>query len=729
MIKYLTLTFFIIIGCFHIRTINKNSKHHKPYSFYNFASLNSINNMIYNKKNPPDAKKIPKELIIHGHKRVDNYYWLNDKENPEVIKYLKEENKYTGEALKDTKLLQKKLYNEITSRIKHDDMSVPYQKKGYYYYTRFEANKEYPIYCRKKETLENQEEIMLDVNELVKEHSYYDVMGLSLSPDKKLLAFGVDEIGRRNYTIYVKNLDKKIIIKTDITNTTGTATWANDNKTIFYVKKNEITLRPFQIYKTEVISNDKNQVLVYEEKDEIYSTFVYKTKSDKYIVISSHSTLSDEYQILDANNPESMFRIFHPREKNLEYSISHIGDKFYIKTNYEAENFRIMETSEKTTNKKYWTEVIPHRSDVLIESIDVFNNFLVIGERVNAQQKLRIMNLKDSSDHYIRIDEEAYSIYTSINPELDTDILRFGFNSLTTPSSIFDYNMISKEKVLLKQQEIIGDFNPKNYRSKRLFAIAEDGEEIPISLVYHKNVNPQNKNPLLLYGYGSYGYTIDPHFSVARLSLLDRGFIYAIAHIRGGEIKGRRWYEDGKMLQKKNTFSDFIACAKFLINEHYTSNEKLYAIGGSAGGLLMGAVVNMAPELFNGIVASVPFVDVVTTMLDENIPLTTGEYDEWGNPNIKEYYDYMLSYSPYDNVEAKNYPSMLVTTGLYDSQVQYWEPAKWVAKLRDMKTDDHILLLYTDMESGHSGTTGRFKIYKDTAIEYAFLFMLEGIKE
>lgn len=677
----------------------------------------------------PQAEKKPKALMHHNHTRIDNYYWLNEKENEEVIEYLNSENSYLNQYMSDTVEFQDKLFLEMTGKLKQDDASVPYIKKGYYYYTRYEPNKEYPIYCRKEGSLDNKEQIILNVNELAKGKSYYDVKGLSISPNNLCIAFGVDLVGRRLYKIYTKNLETEVITETTIDNCTGSITWSNDNKTVFYTKKDTETLRSCQILRKNIFDDSSIEHLVFEEKDETFITSVNKTKSEKYIIIGSHSTVSDEFRIIPANDPLGKFKIFQSRERDFEYGIYHYNNKFYINTNWNAANFRLMETSEDCTEKENWKEVIPHRNDVLIEGVSIFSNHLVITERGNAQLKIRIIDQKDQSDHYIDVDEEAYSIYVSVNPEFNTSILRFGYYSMTTPVSIFDYNMDDRSKKLLKVQEVLGDFDKSNYRSKRFFAKTNDGEEVPISMVYHKNTELNHENPLLLYGYGSYGNTIDPYFSIARLSLLDRGFIFAIAHIRGGEIRGRKWYEDGKMLNKINTFDDFITCSNYLIDKKYTSPDKLYAMGGSAGGLLLGAVINMAPQLFKGIVAAVPFVDVLTTMLDPSIPLTTGEYDEWGNPEIKKYYDYILKYSPYDNIKPMKYPAMMVTAGLHDSQVQYWEPAKWVAKLRELKTDDNPLLLYTDMDSGHGGTTGRFKPYKDTALEYAFLLKLEGITE
>ena len=671
----------------------------------------------------PIAEKIKKELSLHGDTRIDNYYWLNDRDGPKVIEYLEAENSYREKVMAHAAGLQEKLYEEIVGRINKTDLSVPYFLNGYFYYTRYEEGMEYPLHCRKKESLQNEEEIMLNVNDMANGHEYYHVAGLSVSPDNKILAFGVDTFSRRQYTIYFKELVTGDILKDKIPNTTGYVPWANDNKTVYYTVKDE-TLRPYKIYSHKLgleISMDKE---VYHETDNTFNAFIYKTKSRKYLMIGSSSTLSDEYRFLDADTPDGEFTIIQPRERNLEYSVSHFNDKFYIRTNLDAVNFRLMETQASEPSKENWKELIPHRDDVLLEGVDIFRDFMVLEERKEGLNRIRVIRWDGGSDYYIDFGEPTYLAYVSQNPEFDTDSLRYGYTSLTTPNSVYDFNMITREKTLMKQQEVVGDFNPENYMTERLYAKADDGVKVPISLVYRKGMKKEGKNPLLLYGYGSYGASMDAYFSSPRLSLLDRGFIFAIAHVRGGEEMGRQWYDDGKLLKKKNTFTDFINCAEHLIAEKYTSSGNLYAMGGSAGGLLVGAVINMRPDLFKGVVAQVPFVDVVTTMLDESIPLTTGEFDEWGNPNEKEYYDYMLSYSPYDNVEAKDYPALLVTTGLHDSQVQYWEPAKWVAKLREMKTDDNILILYCNMEVGHGGASGRFERYKETAMEYAFLLDL-----
>lgn len=678
---------------------------------------------------PPVAQKIKKELTIHGDTRIDNYFWLRERENPKVIEYLNAENAYTDSVMAHTKDFQTKIFDEIVGRIKKDDSSVPYKENGYFYYSRYEKNGEYPIYCRKKDNLDAEEEIMLNVNEMAKGYSFYQIGGYQVSEDNKILAYSADTVSRRKYTIYFKDLTTDELLPDKIAITTGGITWANDNKTVYYTTKDPETLRSDKIYKHTLGTEQSEDKLVFEEKDETFSTFVYKSKSKKYLIIGSSSTLSTEYRYASADEAKPVFKVFQPREKDLEYHISHFEGKFYVRTNWNAKNFRLMETPIDKTSKENWKEIIPNRDDVLLEGIDVFKNYLVLSERKNGLTELRIVNQTDKSEYYLDFGEETYSAWTSTNLDFDTDILRYGYTSLTTPNSTFDYNMQTKEKTLLKQQEVLGDFSPDNYEAKRLWATAEDGTKIPISLVYKKGVKLDGNNPLLQYAYGSYGYSMDSYFSPVRLSLLDRGFVYAIAHVRGGEEMGRYWYEDGKLLKKKNTFTDFIACSEYLIKEKYTNKDKLFAMGGSAGGLLMGAIANMRPGLYKGIVAQVPWVDVVTTMLDSSIPLTTSEYDEWGNPNEKVYYDYMLSYSPYDQVKAQNYPNMLVTTGLHDSQVQYFEPTKWVAKLRAMKTNDNLLLLTINMDTGHGGASGRFDRYKETALEYVFMFDLLGIKK
>ena len=679
----------------------------------------------------PSADKIAKNLEMHGDVRDDSYYWLNNRENSEVIDYLERENAYYDEVTKHTKAFQTALFEEMKSRIKEDDASVPYFYNGYYYITRYETGKDYPIYARKKGSLDAEEEVMFNVNDMAEGHSYYNLNGINVSPDNKWVAFGVDTVSRRKYTIHIKNLETGAIEKENIPLTTGGSTWANDSETLFYTKKDEQTLRSDKIYKHRKGTSSSTDTLIFTEKDETFGTFVYKTKSEKFLVIGSYSTLTSEYQILDANTPDGDFTVFQPRTRGLEYSIAHFENDFYIVTNLNnASNFKLMKTEDTKTTMDNWVEVIPHRDDVYLEDIDIFKDYLVVSERENGLNKIHIQRWDGTEDYYLPFSSETYTASPTQNIEFDTKILRYAYNSLGTPASVVDFNMETREKEVKKQAEVLGGkFDKDNYEEKRVWATAEDGTKIPVSMIYRKGLKMDGTNPVLQYGYGSYGATIDPYFSTVRLSLLDRGFVFAIAHVRGGQYLGRQWYENGKLLTKKNTFTDFIDVSKFLIAEGYTSPEHLYAQGGSAGGLLMGAVVNMAPELYNGVIAAVPFVDVVTTMLDDTIPLTTGEYDEWGNPNEKEYYDYMKSYSPYDNVKAQNYPNMFVTTGLHDSQVQYWEPAKWVAKLRELKTDDNVLLLNTDMEAGHGGASGRFEGLKEVAKKYAFFLDLEGKTE
>lgn len=680
------------------------------------------------KMEAPQAAKKEKKLTIHGDTRIDPYYWLRERDNPEVIAYLDAENAYREEVMKDSEGLQESLFQEIIGRIKQTDESVPYKRNGYFYYVRYEEGQEYPIYCRKKGSLEAEEEVIVNVNLMAVGHSYYDVGGVSISPDNRYAVLGIDTVSRRNYTLMIKDLETGNMLDDLIPLTTGGASWANDNKSIFYTRKDEVTLRSMAIYRHTMGSDASSDVLVYEEKDETFDTHVYKSKSKQYMIIVSSSTLSTEYRVLPADDPYGDFTIVQPRERGLEYDIAHFGDYFYIITNLDAVNFRLMKTAVTMGARENWEEVIAHREEVFLEGIEIFSDYLVVNERKEGLNHLRVIRWSDGSEHYVEMGEEVYTAWISTNLDFDSKLLRYAYSSLTTPVSTFDYQLDSKEKTLLKQDEVLGDFVSSNYETKRLYAVADDGKKIPMSIVYRKGLELNGANPTLIYGYGSYGHTMDPFFSSPRLSLLDRGFVFALAHIRGSQILGRPWYEDGKLLKKMNTFTDFNACAEHLISEKYTSAENLYAMGGSAGGLLMGAIINLQPELYKGVIAAVPFVDVVTTMLDDDIPLTTSEYDEWGNPNKEEYYRYMLSYSPYDQVEKKSYPNLLVTTGLHDSQVQYWEPAKWVARLRDMKTDDNLLLMYCNMDTGHGGASGRFEKYKETAMEYAFLLKLAGIQ-
>ena len=677
-----------------------------------------------NQMNPPIAQKILVTLTTAGHDRIDNYFWLRERDDPQAIAYLKAENDYTRSVMQDTETFQERLFTEITSRIRQDDQSVPYFKNGYFYYSRYEQGGEYPIYYRRKETMEAPEEVMLNGNSMAKGHAYFHIGGYEVSPDNHLIAYCVDTVGRRIYTTMFLDLQTGNSIGAIISGTTDDTAWANDNKTLFYTLKNPETLRSEKIM-AHVLNGDQPDRLVHHEEDEAYDLSAYRSKSDRMIIILAQSNTSTEYRFLDTANPTGTFRVVQPREKGLEYQLAHYRNKFYIVTNYQAKNFRLVETTVDRPLKENWKEVIPHRDDVLLEEIEIFNDFLVVAERKNGLTQLRIRPM-NGKEHYLDFGEEVYTANIAYNPSFDTGLLRFSYSSLTTPNSTLDYNMRTREKTLLKQQEIIGGFNPEEYIAKRLYATAQDGKKIPVSLVHRKDTKPDEHTPLLLYGYGSYGYTIDTRFSVSRISLLDRGFVFAIAHVRGGQALGREWYDDGKLLNKRNTFTDFIACAEYLIAAKYTDTEHLCAMGGSAGGLLMGAVVNMRPDLFKAVIAQVPFVDVITTMSDKTIPLTTGEYDEWGNPDDETYLQYIMSYSPYDNVTAQTYPNMLVTTGLHDSQVQYWEPAKWVAKLREVKTGDNLLLLHTNMDAGHGGASGRFEQYRETALEYTFLCKILG---
>ncbi|MCE7064715.1 S9 family peptidase [Dyadobacter sp. CY326] len=683
---------------------------------------------------PPVAEKKDHETGMHGDKRNDEYYWMADffskgPDSNKVVDYLKAENAYTDQMMEGTKKFQEDLFAEMKGRIKEKDESVPVFSNGYWYYTRSEEGQQYFKYCRKKGTLEAKEEMLLDVDKLAEGHPYYSAVGFNISPDNKLLAYGVDTVSRRQYTIYIKNLETGELFKDAIFPASGGSEWGNDNKTLFYTATNPKTLLSEKIKRHTLGADSKKDVVVYAEKDNSNYIGVGKTKSEKYIIIASSATMSSEYRILDADKPEGEFAVFQPRIKDVLYDIEHHDDKFLIVTNKDALNFKLMETPLNKTGVENWKEVIPTRKDVLLEGIDVFKDFLVVTERKNGLLQLRIQNVKNKTEHYVDFGEPAYAAYASSNPEFNTTNLRYVYTSLTTPNSVYDYNMETKKKELKKRQEIVGGYDPEKYVTERLYAESRDGVKVPISVVYKKGTEKSEKTPLLLYAYGSYGNSMDASFSSTRLSLLDRGFIYAIAHVRGGQEMGRQWYEDGKLLKKKNTFFDFIDCAEYLIKQKYTSSAHLYAEGGSAGGLLMGAISNLRPELWRGIIADVPFVDVVTTMLDETIPLTTNEFDEWGNPKNKEYYTFMKTYSPYDNVEKKAYPNMLVTTGLHDSQVQYFEPAKWVARLRTHKTDKNVLLLKTNMEAGHGGASGRFEYLKEVALQFAFMFALEGIKE
>ena len=695
--------------------------------------------MIENKIKAPIAIKKPTNFEMHGDVRIDDYHWMRltdeqkdakepDEQTQEVLDYLNAENAFLEAEMAHTNDFQKDLFEEMKGRIKEDDSSVPYKSNGYFYITKYELGQQYPVYTRKKGSLEAEEEILFDVNVMAEGFDYYSLGGLSISPDNTKAIYGVDTVSRRQYILYIKDLVTGEILTESIENTTGGGVWANDNKTFFYTQKDPATLRSNKIYKHVLGTDVSEDVLIFEEKDETFGAFVTKSKSHKFLVIGSFSTLSTEYQILEADTPNGEFRIVQEREKDLEYSIAHFGEHFYVLTNKDgATNFKLMKTSIDTPSKENWEDVIPHRKDVLLEDISIFKEHLVLEERSNGLNLIRIKKWDNSEDYYLPFGEETYSAYVYSNPDFDTDVIRYGYNSMTTPSSVIDFNMTDRSKEVKKEQEVLGgQFDKDNYTSERVWVTARDGKKVAISVVRRKDTELNENTPFMLYAYGSYGHTIDAGFSTTRLSLLDRGFVFGIAHIRGSEYLGREWYEDGKLLTKMNTFTDFIDCSKHLIAEKYTSENHLYAMGGSAGGLLMGAIINMNPELYNGVVAAVPFVDVVSTMLDETIPLTTGEYDEWGNPNDKEYYDYIKAYSPYDNVKAIAYPNLLITTGLHDSQVQYWEPAKWIAKLREYSTSSNALMMHTDMETGHGGASGRFDSLKETARDYSFLLDLEG---
>ena len=672
---------------------------------------------------PPRAKRVPHKIVApHGHTRIDPYYWMREREDPEVIDYLKAENAYTKAVLKDTESLQKTLFTEIKDRIKQDDSSVPYRDKNYHYYRRFRTGESYPLYCRTKLGSKD-EAILFDVPSMAKGHKFYSLRPGGLSADESTAAFSIDTVGRRIRTIHFKNLKTGKLLDDKIEKVTGNLAWANDNRTVFYTGQDPKTLRSHRIYRHVLGTPVSEDVLVYEEKDETFNCYVYKTKSDRFIVIASGQTLSDEYRLIDADEPTKEARVFTPRRRKLEYGIEHFGDRFYVRTNKGAKNFRLMSTPVDKTGEEHWTEVIPGREDVYLSSIEVFKDYLVVVERRNALTRIRIRN-KEDEWHELNFGEPAYTARLGTNRQFDTEVLRFQYESLRTPDSTFDYNMRTREKTLLKEEPVLGGFDKDNYVTERLDATARDGTKVPISLVYRKGLAKDGQAPLFLYAYGSYGHSTNAGFWSPGLSLVDRGFVYAIAHVRGGQEHGRAWYEDGKLMKKKNTFYDFIDCAKHLVNEKYASPKKLFASGGSAGGLLIGAVANLQPELFRGLIADVPFVDVVTTMLDDTIPLTTGEYDEWGNPSESAAYDYMRSYSPYDQVAKKNYPDLLILAGLHDSQVQYWEPAKWAAKLRHEKSGKNPILLKTDMSAGHGGASGRFERYKKTALKFAFVLRL-----
>ncbi|PMB18134.1 S9 family peptidase [Fischerella thermalis] len=677
---------------------------------------------------PPVAEKRPQVLELHGDKRIDNYFWMRDHQDPKTIAYLEAENAYTQAMMQHTEALQQQLYEEMLSRIKETDLSVPYRKDEYYYYSRTEEGKAYPIYCRQKGSLDAPEEVLLDQNELAQGHDFFSIGVLQVSPNHQILAYSVDTIGSERYTLFFLDLNTRQLYPESISDTYFSLAWANDNQTVFYTKLDDAN-RPFQLFRHTLATDVNEDILIYHEPDDSYYLTVGKTRSQAYILLSLGSKITSEVHYLDANNPTGKFQLFHPRSTGVEYDIDHHNDYFYIVTNEQAINFKLMKTPVNSPSKENWQTVIPHREDVMLSGISLFANHLVIYERKDGLPIGRVQNLKTGEEHNITFPEPTYSFFEGSNPEFDTTTLRIHYTSLITPPSVFDYDMETNERELKKETEVLGGYDRTQYNSEKLMAPAPDGTQIPISIVYKKGIKKDGKNPLYLTGYGAYGANYPASFSSTRLSLLDRGIVFAIAHVRGGGEMGRKWYEDGKFLHKKNTFTDFIACAEYLISEGWTTSNALAISGGSAGGLLMGAVVNMRPDLFKVVVADVPFVDVVTTILDTSLPLSAMEWEEWGNPNDKVYYDYMKSYSPYDNVEAKDYPDMLITAGLNDARVKYWEPAKWTAKLRELKTDDNILLLKTNMGAGHSGASGRYESLKELAFEYAFVLDRLGVEK
>ena len=723
-LSLLIFIFTILFSCGDENTNNSTSSQDQPADQSEVKSEAVM---------PPVAKKVDHFMSKHGHKRNDTYYWLRDdtRTNKDVLDYLNAENSYTKASMAHTEALQQKLYEEMTERLEPNEESVPVFNKGYWYWSKYVAGKDYRIHLRKKEKMTAMEEVLLDQNERAEGHEYYSLASLSISPDQNLAAIAEDTVSRRQYQIRVKNLSDGSFYPDVIENTSGQIVWANDNKTFFYVKKDPQTLLPYQVYRHVLGSDPKTDVMVYEEKDNTFYTGIYKTRSEQFIGIVISSTMNSEARFIDANKPDSEAKVFLPREKDHRYFTDHINGYFIIQTDLDALNERILKVAEdKIGSKEHWQEIVAHQDDTLLQGIELFDNYFVSNERTQGIEQIRVRNYEGKIIQQIHFDEQAFNVSIGNNPDPASTQIRYNYSSLTTPDSVYEYSTEDQSSKLLKADKVLGDFDRNNYESKRIMVKARDGKEIPVSIVYRKDKFKQDgTNPLLNYGYGSYGFTRDPSFNISVLSLLDRGFVYAISHIRGSKMLGRQWYEDGKKFNKMNTFTDFIDSTKALIDLKYGDPARIYAQGGSAGGLLMGAVINLSPELYHGILSAVPFVDVMTTMLDESIPLTTGEYDEWGNPNQKDYYEYMLSYSPYDQIKAQNYPNMLVTTGLHDSQVQYWEPAKWVAKLRAMKTDNNLLLLDTDMEAGHGGKSGRYKRFLDRAKQYAFIMDLAGIKE
>lgn len=680
---------------------------------------------------PPKAARRPHPLVAHGETRDDPYYWLRDdsRKDPEVLGYLEAENAYTAAAMRPTEALQERLYAEMSERIQQDDESVPWHKGGYWYSVRHEHAKEYPIFLRRKGDPAAPAEVLLDANLAARGHAFYQVAGTEVSSDQRLLAFAEDTVSRRLYTVRIRDLATGELLADAIPGTSGDVAWANDNRTFFYVEKDPTTLLAFRVKRHRLGTDPASDPVVYEETDRTFSVSVDKTRSERWILVTSRSTLSTEVRLLPADQPEAAWRVFLPRERDHEYQVEDLGDRFFVRTNWKAPNFRLMEVAgDRTADRAAWHEVVPHREQAFVHSFLVFRDFLAIAERSDGLRRIRVKPLGSGSESLIASDEPSYVMFLGANPTQDGTVLRYTLTSLGTPTTTFDLDVRSGKRTLLKRDPI-GDFDPTRYETERIWVTARDGARVPVSLVHRRGLPRNGTAPLLQYGYGSYGFSSDPSFNPNLLSLLDRGFVYALAHVRGGQEMGRRWYEDGKLLKKKNTFFDFVDVTEALVAGGYAARDKVFAAGGSAGGLLVGAVVNLRPDLYRGVVAAVPFVDVVTTMLDESIPLTTGEFDEWGNPKDRRFYDYMLSYSPYDQVKAQAYPAMLVTTGLWDSQVQYYEPAKWVAKLRATKTDARPLLLKTNLQAGHGGKSGRFERLRDQALQYAFFLHLAGIDQ
>ncbi len=676
---------------------------------------------------PPKAMKQPHQMTIHGDTRTDDYYWMRDdnRQDQKIIDYLTAENKYTEQMLKPGEPLRDTLYEEMVGRMKQDDQSVPYTYNGYIYRTVYEAGKDFPIYQRKPVDGSSDWQVLVDGNERAKGHEYYQLGHFAISLDNKRIAIAEDTQGRRNYQISFKNIADNQWNNGVIENTSGNIVWANDSNTLFYVRRHLQTLLPYQVFRHQYGTDTTEDQKIYQEEDERFYLDIEKSSSRDYIMLSVISNSTSEYLLIDANKPQAELQVFSPRQEGREYYIDHFRGHFYIRSNHESETYGLYQTDAINTP---WKTVIAPQQETDLEDFALFNNGLVVQERTKGLPTIRQINWETDQEKQIKFDDPSYMAWIDYNPEPDTDVVRYGYSSMTTPSSTFQWNMKTGERELLKQQEVKG-FDKHHYESQRIWVKARDGMEVPVSLVYRKSLFKKGQNPILIYGYGAYGISMDPSFSSPRLSLLDRGFVYALVHVRGGGELGKKWYLQGKVENKMNSFTDFIDVTKALIAQEYGDSKRVYAMGGSAGGLLMGTVINQAPELYRGVVAQVPFVDAVTTMLDPSIPLTVGEYEEWGNPENKEDYLRIKSYSPYDNIKHQRYPNLLITSGFHDSQVQYWEPTKWVAKLRDMKKGDSILLLETNMSAGHGGKSGRFNRLKDTALDYSFILMLDDAKK